>query len=257
MTDQGIIAYLLKELPEEALERFEEECFAQEEWPDQIGVVEDELIEAYLRDELEPEQRQHFEGNYLTTPARQARVALAAAVRRYADEGHAASQAIGIAPPPKAIWTERFDAFWRSLSWPLRIATAAALIAVIAGALWFFIPRSPSGHATAALALTISNNNRAEGIQAEKVKLTSDIAALRITLALPPQTPPAARYRVELENENGATKSLEVAENQAKSILVIIPAAQLARGQYALKLFVTRLDGAEQRMNGSYYFEVE
>ena len=52
MTDERIIAYLLEELPEDDLERFEDECFAQESWPAQINLVEEDLIDAYLRNEL-------------------------------------------------------------------------------------------------------------------------------------------------------------------------------------------------------------
>ena len=83
MTDERIFAYLLGELPEEEAERFEEECFAGEDWPDQIRPAEDDLIDAYLRGELAPEQRQHFEQNYLTTEARVKRVAMAAGLLRY------------------------------------------------------------------------------------------------------------------------------------------------------------------------------
>jgi hypothetical protein len=60
MTDERIIAYLLKELPEGDAEQFEEQCFEQESWPAQISLVEDKLIEDFLRGVLTPEQRQHF-----------------------------------------------------------------------------------------------------------------------------------------------------------------------------------------------------
>jgi len=74
---------------------------------------------------------------------------------------------------------------------------------------------------------------------------------------LPQQSPLAARYRVELENNNGVSKSVEVVEKDAQSVLIDIPAAHLARGQYALKLFAIQTDGTEQRINGSYFFIIE
>ena len=80
MTDEHITAYLLGELSEEESERFEEECFAQENWPAQIDSVEEDLIDDYLRRELSPRQRQSFENNYLTTVARMERVRMAAAL---------------------------------------------------------------------------------------------------------------------------------------------------------------------------------
>jgi methionine-rich copper-binding protein CopC len=257
MTDKRIIAYLLEELPEDDLERFEQECFAQEEWPAQINLVEEDLIEAYLSDELTPERRQRFERNYLTTAARHERVVLTAALLRYVDERNAASNAAGAVSPPERLWTERFRAFWSSQSWALRAVTAVAVIALIAGALWFLFPHAPSPKTFASLTLTTSNSNRAEGAPAVEVKLTPDVEALKISLRLPQPPPTAARYRVELENDNGETKSVEVAGEDTQSVLVVIPAAQLARGQYALKLFAIQTDGTEQRINGSYFFIVK
>src|SRR5947207_3162054 len=81
--------------------------------------------------------------------------------------------------------------------------------------------------------------------------------ALRIFLTLPEGSAPATRYRAELLNENGETKSFETAGQDSRSVSVVIPSAQLARGQYVLKLFKTEADGAEQRVGGSYLFNVE
>ncbi len=257
MTDERIIAYLLEELPEDELERFEDVCFAQESWPTEINLVEEDLIDAYLRNELTPERRRLFERNYLITEARRERVTMAAALLRHVDEHNAASRTVVAVPPAEPTWSERFRAFWNSQTLGLRAATAIAVVAVIAGALWLSFFRAPSPRTFATLTLTISNNNRAEGAQAGKVKLPPDVEALKISLTLPQQSPPAARYRVVLENDNGEAKSAEVAGNDAQSVLVVIPSAQLARGQYALKLFAIKPDGSEQRINGSYYFTVE
>jgi methionine-rich copper-binding protein CopC len=255
MTDKRIIAYLLEELPEDDLERFEDECFAEESWPTQINLVEEDLIDAYLRNDLTPDQRQRFERNYLTTQARQERVSMAAALLRHIDECNAAMPAITV-PPTESTWVERLRAFWSSQAWGLRAATSIAVVAVMAGALWPFF-RTPSPRTFATLTLSISSSNRAEGAHAEKVKLSPNTETLNISLTLPQPSPSAARYRVELETDNGETKSVEVAGNDAQSVLVVTPAAQLARGQYALKLFAIKTDGTEQRVNGSYFFIVE
>ena len=259
MTDEHIIAYLLKELPEADLERFEEQCFAQEEWPAQINLVEEDLIEAYLLDELTPERRQRFEQNYLNTVAGKRRVLVAAALLRCAEEHHTALNQAGVVPPQKSTWVERFRAFWSSQSWALRAAAAVAALVLIGGALWFFRP-PPSPRTFATLTLTISRGNRAEGVQPNPVKLTRDIDALKISLVLPQQSPPAADYRVELdelEKNTGETRPAKVTGRDAQSVLVEVPAAQLARGRYALKLFAVQADGTVQRINGSYYFIVE
>jgi methionine-rich copper-binding protein CopC len=258
MTDERIIAYLLEELPEAELEQFEDECFAQENWPVQIDLAEEDLIDAYLRDELTPEQRQRFERNYLTTEARLERVRVAAALLRHVDEYHVDAQAPVATPTTELTWGDRFHAFWSSQTWTLRAVAALAPVAIIAGVLWLSIFRAPSPNAFATLTLTISaSSNRAEGVQAAKVRLPLDASALRISLTLPERLPQAARYRVELVNDNGETKSLEIDRQDAQSVSVVIPAAQLARGQYALRLFAITANGAEQRIPGSYFFTVE
>ncbi|HET8675761.1 MAG TPA: hypothetical protein VFO63_08255 [Blastocatellia bacterium] len=261
MTDERIIAYLLEELPEADLERFEDECFAQESWPAQIDMVEEDLIDAYLRNELPPERKQRFESNYLTTEARQERVIMAAALLRHIDECNAQSTAATApraeSPHAELSLAERFRAFWGSQTWALRSAASIAVVAVLAAALWLLFFRPPSPPTFATLSLTASNINRAEGAQPGRVKLPPGADGLKISLTLPEQSPQAARYRVELENENGETKSAEVAGMDAQTVLVVSPAAQLARGQYALKLFAIKPDGTEQRISGSYFFIVE
>jgi len=252
MTDERIIAYLLEELPEADLERFEDDCFAQKRWPTQVRLVEEELIEAYLRNELTPERRQRFERNYLNTEARKERVSRAAGLLRLIDESLAHP-----IRPAGVIWMERFRAFWGGETWGLRAAALIAIVTVIAGALWLFIFRPPSAPTFATLTLTISSNTRAEGPQAGKISLPPAAHALKISLTLPQGAPQASRYRVELESNDGVTKSVEVSEEDAQSVSVVIPAAQLARGQYALKLFAIKADGTEQRINGSYFFIVE
>src|SRR5258705_12416146 len=112
MTDERIIAYLLEELPEEELERFEDECFEQERWPDQIDLAEEDLVDAYLRGELSGERRERFEQNYLTTESRQERVRMAAALLRRVDEYNADSQTVVAELQAKLTWADRFRAFW-------------------------------------------------------------------------------------------------------------------------------------------------
>ncbi len=257
MTDERIIAYLLEELPEDDQERFEDECFVQESWPTQINLVEEDLIDAYLRDELTQERRQRFEQNYLTTQARQERVSMAAALLRHIDECNAASKAAITLSQTEPTWADRFRAFWSSQNRTLQAAAAIAVVVIISGALWLFVFRAPVPRTFATLTLTISNNDRAEGAQAGTVKLLPDVEALKVSLTLPQQSPPAAGYRVELENDDREIKSAEIAGSDAQSVQVIIPARQLARGQYVLKLYATKTDGAEQRINGSYFFIVE
>jgi len=254
MTDERIFAYLLGELPEEEAERFEEECFAGEDRPDQIRPAEDDLIDAYLRDELIPEQRQHFEQNYLTTEARLKRVAMAAGLLGYVNTLRTEE-----APAPVHVeptWINSFIVFWSSRSWALRASLAVGVVLIVAGGLWLSRSRTRSPRAVATLNLTISADDRGEGVQPGRVSLPADAEALRINLKLPDQLA-AAGYRVELINDEGKTTPLSVVGRDAESVSVEIPAARLTRGEYALRLYAIKPDGAQQRIPGLYFFNVE
>lgn len=257
MTDERIIAYLLEELPEEDLEQFEDDCFAQESWPAQIELVEEELIDSYLRDELDSERRKRFEQNYLTTQARQDRVSIAAALLRHIDEYNTAHNRVLPEPSTETTWIERIRALWSGQALGLRVAAAIVIVAVICTSVWLMFRPPASPRTVASITLSVRTSNRADGAQADKVKLPPGADALSISLLLPPQSPPAEQYRVELENDNGESRSVEVTGKDARSVLAVIPAAQLPRGQYALKLFAIRNNNTEQRINGSYFFVVE
>lgn len=258
MTDERIVAYLLGELTEEESEQFEGECFAGEDWPAQIIPVEEDLIDAYLRDELTPEQRQRFERNYLTTEARRERVAMVAALLRHVDTFPVEDDPFVPAPPAEPTWAERLIVFWDTRTWGLRVGVAVGLITIIIGSLWLSRPHTPAARTFAILTLSVSvENNRSEGGQASNIRLPPGTDALRIFLKLPEQSTPAARYRVELMNEDGEISSPGVAGQERDSVSVEIPAAQLTRGRYAVQLFAITPDGAERRTPGVYLFNVE
>ena len=256
MTDERIFAYLLGELPEKESERFDEECFAGEDWPEQISLVERDLIDAYLRDDLTPEQRQHFELNYLTTDVRLKRVATAAALLR-----HVATLRTEEAPAPKHVeptWLNSLIAFWRGRSWVLSVGLALGVVLAVTGGLWLYRTRTTSPRLIATLTLTPSaDNNRAEGATPGKVKLSPDADALKINLRLPEKSAAAASYRAELINNDGEAVPLGITGQHAESVSLEILAARLKHGRYALKLFAVNSDGSEQRVGGVYLFNVE
>ncbi|HEY0171493.1 MAG TPA: hypothetical protein VGB98_10755 [Pyrinomonadaceae bacterium] len=258
MTDERIIAYLLEELPEEDSKRFEEECFARESWPDQISLVEDDLIDGYLRGDLTPEQRRRFEQNYLITPARLERVRAAAVLIRYGDEYKTGGLPTVALPTPRG-WSGRLRAFWGDQGLPLRLAAALVVSAVVFGGLWLLLSDRSSPRRVAMLTLLSSPNNRLEGPRAGRVTLTAGVDALRITLRLPDGAPQATRYRVELESlesVDGRKINVEAERQDAQSVRVEISTARLEQGRYAVKLTADKPDGTAQRV-GNYFFIVE
>src|SRR5215475_10061974 len=116
MNDEDIIAYLLGELSDEEMENFEDRCFSEEDWRDQLEAVEGDLIDGYLRGELNPERKGHFEQNYLITEARRERVCVAAALLRHVDELNALAKAAAVTPGDKPR-ADSIRMFWAARSW--------------------------------------------------------------------------------------------------------------------------------------------
>jgi hypothetical protein len=250
MTDERITAYLLQELPEGEAEQFEEQCFTQPEWPaGDLESAEDDLIEAYVRKELSPERKERFEKHYLTTTAREDRVLLARSFMRV----------VCSADPPKPTWLDRFRNLWNTRPLILKYASVG-MVMILGVVLLIWSIRPPSTPKTFAnLNLTIALENRSHGVSnaPQKIKLPLGADALRVSLTLPEPTPKGASYRVQWENSKGASKTLEVESQDATSINVVIPADELVPERYALKLLRKNRDGTEQRVNGSYFFNVE
>jgi len=259
MTDERIIAYLLEELRPEEAERFEEDCFAAESWPDELSAVEEELIEDYLRGGLTPERRRRFESHYLTTAARRERVRVAAALLRHADE--AAAESAGREEPAAGAPThgptllERLRAFWGGPGFAPRAAAALALLAVIAAGLWW-VTRDRAPRQAVLLTLNVASGDRSSGARPAAVALPPEADALRVTLTLPAGQPPADRYRAELEGEHRALDAPQVVSQDDRAVTVLVPAGRLSRGSYVFKLYAVGPDGTERRVNGFYFFDI-
>jgi len=263
MNDERTTAYLLEELTAAEAEQFEEQCFDQETWPaGELESAEQDLIEAYIRKELSPERERRFEKNYLTTTARKDRVLLTRSILRVVCS--------------KPSLTQRALACFKMVvsgSWlPIpRFATAVLAVGLAATLLWFSMPpKSPPPKAPQTFAdinLQISNDTRSTNEQAKIVNLPISQDALRISLALPARGPSdfgelgrlfysGRTYRVQWEDIKGPLEELKIEKQDDQSILVIIPTDKLRPGQYAVKLFRRNEDGTEQRVSGSYVFEV-
>jgi hypothetical protein len=247
MSDERMTAYLLQELTEEEAERYEEQCFAQDEWPAELESAEQELIDAYLNNELSKDRRSRFEKHYLTTDARKARVLTAHSFHK-----------ILPTPPPrqKRTMREKLQPFWRR---PLPLAAGATLI--VAVSLTLLVPYLMMGRRPPQtfqqLNLTISSSDRDTGVQPVKVTLPLRADALEIYLKLPAQSANAASYRVQWANTKDDLGELQIASKDTQSAVVVIPAYKVSPGDYALKLFTISEDGTEQRVNGNYYFTAE
>ena len=240
--DQDAIRkYLLGQLTEDLQERVEERLLTEDHLFEELEITEDELIEEFLANDLSQTERTAFEEYFLRNPERQQNLRFAQALNRNSKINQT------LAPLPVPWWNPQSQIF--------RIAAAVAVVALLSGLLWFTFIRTKPTPTFATLTLTISNSDRAEGIQPARAGF--DVEELRIVLLLPEGLTAAAGYRVELVSETGETKRLEVTKQDSQSVTLMIPTAQLRRGQYVIKLFATDANGAEQRIRGSYLFTLQ
>jgi len=248
MTDERMTAYLLHELTEEEAERFEEQCFALDEWPADLESAEQELIDAYLNNELSKDRRLRFEKNYLTSDTRKARVLTAESFHKVLPP---------TPPRQKATLKEQLQAFLQRPAVP-QAAAAILLLAISAVLLAPVLLRGRRPPQTfKRLDLAMSSSNRDTGAQTVKVALPITADALEVYLKLPEPSANAARYRVQWENTNDNLGDLQIASQDGQSAVVVIPSGRIKPGQYALKLFRINQDGTEERVNGNYYFTAE
>ena len=135
--DEQIIArYLLGELSEEEQIRIEEQYFGNGDFFEQCLVVEDQLIDDYLRGQLPRRKRDRFETYFLASPRRRERVELARVLIKTVSETSAVTRGSSIASPE--LLASRRSSFIspRALSPALRFSITFATLLVIIGAAW-------------------------------------------------------------------------------------------------------------------------
>ena len=250
--------YLLGQLEEGQQQVIEQRLLTEDDLFEELEVAEDELSDEYVADELTPVDRKQFEQYFLSTPERQRELRFATDLRQYLAKKTARDEAtersVSLSP---GLRSEQVPLGWLGQTQLFRIAAIAAFVVVIAGGLWFtrLNRHTPTSYAT--FTLIIGNNNRADGGQATEINLPLAADAVRLYLKLPEALDQAARFRVELLKDSGETINIEKVARVEQAAVIELPDAQLSRGQYALKLYVVKSDGSEQRVNGSYFLSVK
>jgi hypothetical protein len=137
--NETVRAYLLGTLPETDAARLEQAYFADSALADEIAAVEQDLMDAYVRDELSAVERQSFEEHYLASPVHRQRTAMAAALRTAAAE-HRADVAPATGAHESGLWRRSVE-FLSGVPTPLRWSAMAA--AVLIALVWWATAIAP------------------------------------------------------------------------------------------------------------------
>lgn len=148
--------------------------------------------------------------------------------------------------------------FWSAQPSMSRFAVTLATVVIVVGV--FFLIRSgrPTTSNFATLTLTRSETERgpSEANEIASTKLTSGIDELRIQLLLPAQQTQPKSYRIE-SIPAAISRRATVVSQDAQSVVLSIPAADLRPDRYGIRLFAVYPDGTEERIPGTYTFRVE
>lgn len=248
--------YLLGQLQEDAEERLELRLLTDPAFCEEFDTVVDEITDQYVGNQFQGEERRRVEQYFLRSAERQNKVRFACELLRQAElERGGEVENVPVAPVP-GLW-ERARLFWNAQSLSLRFATIFVTFVILAGLAMLLMPtRNSTAPVYASIALGISNSERSVGSEVTSVKPPPGATGIRIELALPDEALQAKSYRVSLTGEQG-TRDLPVAEQSGRSVVVIVPVQDVPRGSYSIRLFGLNADGNEQRVPGSYFFNVE
>lgn len=134
-SDRLIISYLLGELSAEEQAEIERRYFSEDDFFKQVLAVEDDLIDAYLRDGLSARERERFESYFLASADRRDKLETAEALLKHLREHGRTTAAT---TPARRSWRQSLSHLLRPESLAARIAFAS-IILVLIGGLWLLV----------------------------------------------------------------------------------------------------------------------
>jgi hypothetical protein len=230
---------------------------------DEVSLAEDELIEAYLRQELLPTEQTQFERFFLADPERQQKLRLARALHRYANDPSKSSvqTVTAAAAHTPAIW----DWFRRPL-W--QVAMAGLFLLALFGGVRYWLNRSaPVDIAHSSPSPTIVSGQpaappvgtgvldvelipgvvRAVNTRLKEVRLTPDIGTVQFKLLL---------RRGEFASDEAGQKLPGQFKPQTTTdgrfLIVPVRVSALGTGDYRIRLEGLTASGSERAETYSF-----
>jgi hypothetical protein len=133
--------YLLGQLPEGEQQRIEESFFSDEEFLAELLVVEDDLIDDYVRGQLSASERERFEKFFLASPRRQQRVAFATTVAGHFSAPEAVTAEPAAAEQEPASRWQSLRAFFSSRVAVPKLLLASVAIVMLFGGAWLVVDK--------------------------------------------------------------------------------------------------------------------
>lgn len=133
ITDSEIESYLLGAVEGDTAESIDELTFIDEDFASRVGAIERDLIDEYLRKELDEDRLRRFETYYLQSEKRRAKVRLSRSFGEYVASAVAANE-----HPIRAEPIKENKLTWQGSWWKFAIpAFAAAILLAVALPVWY------------------------------------------------------------------------------------------------------------------------
>ena len=238
--------YLLGQLTDDEEQKLEERLLSEDDFLQEVELTKDELAQEYVSGELTVKERKWLQENFLASPEGKQKHEFAKTFDHYVRNHRAQRQKSGS-------FIEWLRNLWRTQP-QLLTAASTALVLVIAIGLIGPMIRRPAPQSVAYLTVMDERVTRSGGPSVEKVKLSQDV--LELKLMLPQAIPPGSPFRIELMSDF-VTRTLVSHAQDAQSITVQIPAAELPPGPYIAKVSLLDAKGNPNQIIGRYPFIVE
>jgi CHAT domain-containing protein len=125
--ERSLRNYLLGKSPAEEQRRIEERLLDDDEYPELLLVIEEEMLDGYVRGEVPEDERESFDNYFLATPARRRKLRMARSLRKYVEDS--ASRASVVVEEPRVPW-------WRAVLTPAWRTIVVAALALGGIGLW-------------------------------------------------------------------------------------------------------------------------
>ena len=215
--EEVIRRYLLGELPEADQVRLEQQYFSDADFFEQVLIVEDQLIDDYLRGQLRRRERDRFEQHCLASTKRRERVELARALIQTVSKPSTATHE---SPMPGSSW-EFLLAAMRSLSPALRFSIAVTTLLILLGVIWLAVEN----------ARLRNGLEQARAQQAAQQQREEELRHLAENA--PPNIPPVET--IQREQTGGQTQAEPITKQPPHSILSLALLPGLQRGGEGMK----------------------
>ena len=259
---------MLGRLPSEQQAQFEERLLTSDEVYEELVIVEDELVDEYLREELPASDLESFESHFIAAPEHQENLRFARTFGKYvAAEGpkHAVAadeRVADVRPMPAIRPSPRWLGFLPIRNPIYGYALTAAVVLVLVGVSWIGWhnlnsgPRDPGRVLSVVLAPGLSRGD-VEG--SNRLTLTAGTGTIRLQLLLPEDR--YESYEATLVDAEGRTLTTErnlrkEPVNGQPSVVLDVAAGRVSDGDYRVKLSGVNADGNSESV-ASYSLRIQ